>query len=66
MKQKKENNDINEQMSDLKPEDFDGHTEFHRLTPEQKLEWLSQLVQFYYHEDVVKFREKGNKKDEQK
>ncbi len=25
-----------------KPEDFDGHTEFYRLTPEQRLEWLCQ------------------------
>jgi hypothetical protein len=25
---------------------FDGHTEFHRLTPEQKLMWLSQIAQF--------------------
>jgi len=29
------------------PDDaFDGHTEFHRLTPEQKLMWLSQIAQF--------------------
>lgn len=29
-----------------KPEDFDGHTEFYRLTPEQRLDWLAQAVQF--------------------
>jgi hypothetical protein len=29
-------------------EDFDGHTEFHRLTPEQRLEWLSQAATFVY------------------
>jgi hypothetical protein len=29
------------------PDDaFNGHTEFHRLTPEQKLMWLSQIAQF--------------------
>jgi hypothetical protein len=29
------------------PDDaFDGHTEFHRLMPEQKLMWLSQIAQF--------------------
>ncbi len=29
------------------PDDaFDGHTEFHRLTPEEKLMWLSQIAQF--------------------
>ena len=26
--------------------DFDGHTEFARLTPEQRLMWLSQAAQF--------------------
>ncbi len=30
------------------PEDFDGHTEFHRLTPEQRLEWLCQAATFVY------------------
>ena len=28
------------------PEDFDGHSEFQRLTPEQKLLWLSQIQRF--------------------
>jgi hypothetical protein len=23
-----------------RPEDFDGHTDFYRLTPEQRLEWV--------------------------
>ena len=26
--------------------DFDGHTEFHRLSADQKLLWLSQCSQF--------------------
>jgi len=30
------------------PEDFDGHTEFHRLTPEQCLEWLCQAATSVY------------------
>ena len=30
------------------PEDFDGHTEFHRLTPEQRLEWLAEAATFVY------------------
>jgi len=29
-------------------EDFDGHTEFYRLTPEQRLEWLCQAATFVY------------------
>ena len=28
------------------PEDFDGHTEFHRLTPQERLEWLDSAVTF--------------------
>ena len=28
------------------PEDFDGHTEFHRLTPLQRLVWLDEAVAF--------------------
>jgi hypothetical protein len=48
--------------------DFDGHTEFSRLTPEQRLEWLSGLVMFVY--EARKLREQrgrnestDNKKD---
>lgn len=26
--------------------DFDGHTDFQKLTPEEKLLWLSQVAQF--------------------
>lgn len=32
----------------LKPSDFDGHTEFRKLTPEQRLRWLSEAVDFLY------------------
>ena len=35
-------------LAQCKPEDFDGHTEFHRLTPEQRLEWLCQAAAFVY------------------
>ena len=31
------------------PDDlFDGHTEFGALTPEQKLQWLSQCARFVW------------------
>ena len=36
-------------------EDFDGHTEFYRLTPEQRLEWLCQAATF-----VHEFKGKAN------
>ena len=29
-----------------KPSDFDGHTEFHRLSPRQRLAWLDEAVAF--------------------
>ena len=35
-------------LAQCTPEDFDGHTEFHRLTPEQRLEWLCQAATFVY------------------
>ena len=34
------------QIDRCKPEDFDGHTEFYRLTPEQRLDWLAQAIWF--------------------
>ncbi len=30
------------------PEDFDGHTEFRHLNPEQRLEWLCQAATFVH------------------
>jgi hypothetical protein len=35
-------------LAQCKPEDFDGHTEFYRLTPEQQLEWLCQAATFVH------------------
>jgi hypothetical protein len=35
-------------LARCKPEDFDGHTEFYRLTPEQRLEWLCQAATFVH------------------
>jgi hypothetical protein len=42
-------------LAQCKPEDFDGHTEFYRLTPEQRLEWLCQAATF-----VCEFKGKAN------
>ena len=33
---------------DLRPEDFDGHTEFATMSPEQRLTWLSQVARFTF------------------
>lgn len=29
------------------PSDFDGHTEFERLTPDERLAWLAQCGRFF-------------------
>ncbi len=35
-----------ERLARCRPEDFDGHTDFRKLTYEQRLEWLAQAAQF--------------------
>jgi len=35
-------------VGDLQPEDFDGHTEFASMSPEQRLNWLSQVARFIF------------------
>jgi hypothetical protein len=51
MKEKKDSSaDMEEFMKMLDkttPSDFDGHTDFDRLTPEQRLLWLSQCARFF-------------------
>lgn len=37
-----------EAISRCAPEDFDGHTDFAKLTPLQRLEWLEHLSWFVY------------------
>ena len=40
-------------LTQYKSVDFDGHTEFQRLNAEQRLTWLSQIAQFYFHTKKV-------------
>jgi hypothetical protein len=35
-------------FEELRPEDFDGHTEFATMSPEQRLNWLSAVAKFVY------------------
>jgi hypothetical protein len=35
-------------LAQCTPHDFDGHTEFYRLTPAQRLDWLSEAARFVY------------------
>jgi len=37
-----------EEISKLDSSDFDGHTCFKDLTPEQRIDWLAELVVFVY------------------
>lgn len=43
-------------LEGLTSKDFDGHTDFQKLTPKQKLIWLSELIEFKHLAD------KANKK----
>ena len=33
-------------LSSISAEHFDGHTEFYRMSPEQRLQWLDDAVDF--------------------
>ena len=37
-----------ELLDRCRPEDFDGHTEFSRLSPLERLRWLSHTTYFLY------------------
>jgi hypothetical protein len=41
-------NHVSSTIPELLPEHFDGHTEFFALTPEQRLEWLSEIAKFVH------------------
>ena len=36
--------EVREIIARSRPEDYDGHTEFARLTPRERLEWLDSAV----------------------
>ncbi len=45
-----ENRDLEafrERLLAADPSDFDGHTEFERLSPEDRLVWLAQCAHFF-------------------
>ncbi|MCR9145551.1 MAG: hypothetical protein NXI24_25145 [bacterium] len=37
-----------ERMRDASAADFDGHTRFDLMSPEERLAWLSSAVRFFY------------------
>jgi hypothetical protein len=48
MNRKSPKTKIIEGLDKTTPSDFDGHTDFISLTPEQKIRWLSGAAQFYF------------------
>lgn len=40
--------DFSKQIEACRPEDFDGHTDYNLLSPEQKLDWLSEQAKFLW------------------
>ena len=48
IKSKLSKSEILELVAKSSAEDFDGHTDFQKLTPKQKLIWLSSTAYFVY------------------
>jgi len=48
MKEELEIGRVTARFGDLRPEDFDGHTEFASMSAEQRLNWLSQVARFIF------------------
>ena len=36
-----------------RPEDYDGHTEFDRMTPSQRLAWLDEATIFVFNQGIA-------------
>lgn len=39
---------IDEILAESAPEDYDGHTDFKTLSPEERLDWLFELAEFIH------------------
>lgn len=48
MESKLSKEEILRRIRESREEDYDGHTDFEKLTPEQKLIWLSSTAHFVY------------------
>lgn len=45
-KNSKDIEDFKEQLKNISQKEFDGQTDFNKLSPIQKLRWLDQLIAF--------------------
>jgi hypothetical protein len=52
-----EDNRLEKELAGLRPEDFDGHTEFASMNAEWRLRWLSEIAKFVH--DARQSREPG-------
>ena len=43
------------------PEDYDGHTEFDRMTPSQRLAWLDEATIFVFNQGAATKKKKIGK-----
>ena len=48
LRKKSTREEVDRALAQCTPADFDDHTEFYRLTPEQQLEWLCQAATFVH------------------
>ena len=48
LRKKSTREEFDRALTQCTPEDFNGHTEFYRVTPEQRLEWLCQAATFVH------------------
>jgi len=46
LRKKSTSEEFERALAQCEPEDFDGHTEFYRMTSEQRLEWLCEICEF--------------------
>lgn len=54
------NEEILKRLKQTLPEDFDGHTAFARMTPDQRLTWLEEANAAYLElHNVVRFCSQG-------
>ena len=44
-----------------RPQDYDGHTEFDRMTPSQRLAWLDEATMFVFHHGAATKKKKLGK-----
>jgi len=46
LRKKSTRDEFERALAQCTPADFDGHTEFQKLTPEERLDWLFQAATF--------------------